>query len=668
VEGTLQLVWTKEKLYIQCAVFSKYEKQIFIGSTDEILILDLDGCLIGSVDQPCQHLCVSSDGRLLGATFGNSVYIYSLETVEPKLQRKLKAPHNFNLNCAAFTDNGTYLITGGEKCELYIFNLDGTNPLLLAPRTIAHHRSPILGIAISSTRNQFSSICSTCLAVWSLSDATDASTDASNPVKFLYTKETECDAFFSSIAYDAGGLHIAAAGTNDSLFIFDAETGELKRTECDIKAIDNKARSDQPSGKIAFSTKKGGRFFRAFSKKLTMDSLYGEGGGRNYTFCAGSFNSMVISPDSKFVSTVMRSKTLYSPDDVKIHNMRTGAILPRSDPDEKSFKRAVAYGPKGDFTCELASTKIIFKDVNGMTLHTVFGEHGETFNTLCVSPSKKYLLVIFNDHFMKVYDLLTQGIPLIQTKNIGDRLGECDRPVISFDDKYVAICTWSLRVTSPGVVLFKLFAEPTTAAEAAAKDAAKDTAEPTAKDAAEPTTEATVVRTFPNKSIVGLSFTHDNSCIIIGSLNGNFYKYRISDGVQLYHFKGFFDDMVSFDLSLDNKYICAVDNHEIVKIMCAETGKVLYDIGFGLQDQTAFETWGTILFSPDNKYICAASNYGLRIWNNPCQYYTRASRDVFMKTRFFAETELEMGKGRLKLLGLDLQDNLLSSMRLGDFE
>jgi WD40 repeat protein len=123
--------------------------------------------------------------------------------------------------------------------------------------------------------------------------------------------------------------------------------------------------------------------------------------------------------------------------------------------------------------------------------------------------------------------------------------------------------------------------------------------------------------------------------------------------------------MVSFDLSMDNKYLCIAGLDGNVKIISSETGKEMYSLKEGDEGEFAVNI---VMFSPDNKYICAASRHGLCIWNNPFQYYKRALRDIFMKTRFFAETEKELGKGRLKLLGLDLQDNLLSSMRLCDFE
>lgn len=647
VENKITKIWETSIENVECAIFDSLKQRIFVGSSKEFVILNINGRLLCTFETPCKHLCTSRiSGTFLGITYNDTLKIYKLRQnksinssdpvneIYPRLEISIKTKNN--CTCAAITDSGHYIIAGGSNSFVYVFSKNGVQE-----RVIKHGEGPILGIAVNFYGTQICAISKTLLKVWSFED---------NCLQYSFSSDKST---FTSITYSPTfhyGLLVLST-SNDGLFIYNARSGMLQRSH-----------TSNVDGKIAFLGPTG-KFIRLSSNNLITDSAEKI---TNFAYYKTnpyihSLLGMAICPTNNFVYTIEnKSNDLYT---TNMHKIIPGAMVPilqekrlpnilRGRNNTHRVKPeiiAIAVGSDGKMTFELYTRNIEICDLTGHAVNTIYAPREKNFSSFCLSFSKKYLAVIIKSKTLIIYDVSDVFNPTpikeypLNVKRVID--AESDREIIeerneeiieelqntkiSFDDNYIAVV-----INKSSVKILNNFET------------------------------ISLKFTFSDLDTPFTAFSRDNLHIFIGEFSGNFSKFSLHSGLLLVKFADM-GNLQRFDLSITSKFICAANNDESIRIFDTETGKKVCTID--VENDLSPARGSVVLFSPDNRFICFLNNSCLYVYDNPCQYFSEPARHVFEKTLLFQEIETAYKKNPNVAIK-DLFGLQFSNMTLRDFE
>jgi len=342
-----------------------------------------------------RQVVFSPDSRFFAtASQDNTIRVWDASTGEPVGDPLTE--HSDDVWSAAFLPDSDTLVSGGADGKIIEWNIGDFQPM---GRLLADHREPVLAVAFSPDGKTLAS------AGGSVSDRTPARDNiihlwdtATGTVK---TTLEGHQWYVSSIAYSPDGNILASASADQTIRLWNLDTGETRQS-IDIPNPSRwTALAFSPDGKwLAFGDEAGEIYFWDIaSATLNEDPLIGH---------TADIMSLTFSPDSRFLASGSKDRTIILWD-ISKREMVSDPLVGHTD-----NVNTVAFSPDGKYLASGSDdeTIILWDVATGKPTGQPFVGQKDYVTSLAFSPDGQLLTSGGYDNNLLLWDV-----------NVGERIG-----------------------------------------------------------------------------------------------------------------------------------------------------------------------------------------------------------------------------------------------------
>ena len=455
--------------------------------------------------------------------------------------------HSKDVRTVCFSPDGSIIASGGDDQGIKIWDTKSGNLI----RVIRGHSGSINTICFSPDGIYIISGSSdNTIKVWD--------TNSGKLIKSLSGHQ----GFINSLCCTNDGLYIISGGSDASIKIWNLQTNKLVRTLKKHISSVNTVIFESNSKSIISCSNDNTIIIWNFDTGSIVQTLDSPEKHLSY------INTVACSFDGKYIVSGSADKT------VKIWNMNTGDLIKTISgyKGHKESINAVCFSPDGKFILSASDdSSIKIWNVKTGKLHKDFSGNTNSINEIKFSPDGKWLASAYADKTIKIWNiqngsLQKDNLLLEHTKDVNTLCYSSDGKFIVSGGNDKKIIIWNL--------------------------------------------ESKTINNIKSKAAIhSIKLSSDNKNIFANS-NQDILKIDIKTKKPSLIYKGNTSDVLSIDLSPDDRYIAAgyTDNSVIVwNVSSASIFKKL----------TAHKSYVTVVrFSPDGKYIVSGSSDNSLIrWN-----------------------------------------------------
>ncbi len=354
--------------------------------------------------------------------------------------------------------------------------------------------------------------------------------------------------------YSPDGKHIAAAGNDKTIYIWDVATGQQASSLHGHKDFINS---------LAYSPD--GKYIAAAGRLDNSIRIWDVATGQQVFLFTGhkySFNTLVYSPDGKYLASDAADNT------IKIWDIATGAQFSFSQ-GHTGIIASLAYSPDGNYIASGSFDRTIrIWDITTKKQIALFQAEAK-IRTVAYSPDGKYLAGGF-DKTIKIWDIATKKqIALLQ-----GHTNIINSVAYSRDGKYIASGSFdkTIRIWNAG-------------------------------------TKQQIALIPQEDSVLSVAYSPDGKRMASGCIN-TIRIWDISTGQQISLLQGHTSYVYSVAYSPDGKYLASGGMDHTIRIWDIFTGQQVSL----LQGHTS--EIHSVTYSPDGNYIASSSaDHSIRIWS-----------------------------------------------------
>ncbi len=241
-----------------------------------------------------------------------------IRNTKGEMLKRLKG-HNDMVKCLAFSADEKYLLGGGDKKVVYVWDI-ATGTL---SNTLKGHKADILALAVSANGLLASASSDKTIKLWQLADGT------------LFRTLENHESAVNSVSFNQAGTILVSSCSENTVNVWDAKTGFLISVlrDSDKKGRELLCSAQSPDGKWIAAA-------NTNNKIVIWDASAGYK-LREITYKDGPVMVMQYSPDSRFILTGMASETF------AIWNAETTTqVFESKAMGDKTY--SIAFSPTGD--------------------------------------------------------------------------------------------------------------------------------------------------------------------------------------------------------------------------------------------------------------------------------------------------------------------------------
>jgi len=372
-----------------------------------------------------------------------------------------------------------------------------------------------------------------------------------------------------SVNFSPDGKYIASGSSDETIKLWNVETGELIRTLVgNTGCVHSLNFSPNEKYLVSGSCDKTIKLWNVETGKL-IKTLIGHISG---------VDSVNFSPDGKYLASGSWDNT------IKLWNVETGELV-RTLEGHTGYVRSVNFSPNGKYLASgsLDKTIKLWNIETGEVIRTFEG-HTDDIRSVNFSPEGKYLASGSSDKTIKMWNVKTGKL----IKTLEGHTNDVNSVNFSPDGKYLASGSrdgtnrlWNVETGE----LIRILEDK--------------------KILSIGTTGTPVKISCPIESV---NFNHNGKYLASGNWDGAIGLWNVETGELVRTLKKHTDRARQINFSPDGKYL-ASGSGGTIKLWNVETGKLIKTLGGHISDVAA------INFSPDGKYLASGSGGIIKLWN-----------------------------------------------------